>query len=65
MPVYEFQCPHGHVSEALVPVGTQRLPCDRCTAEAIAGKRDLDSVYLATRILSPSPTTFRFADRRK
>lgn len=63
--IYEFQCPHGHVTEASVPMGTKTWPCDACVALARAGALDPERVYLATRILSPTRTTFVFADTHR
>lgn len=61
MPFYEFECPRGHVTERLVPMGTKDIVCAECC--------DLhpedDGAVFATRILSPTPTTFVFAGGRK
>lgn len=65
MPVYEFACPKGHVTEDLVPVGTRQWPCNACHAEAHARGVHIKGLALAYRILSPTPTTFEFADKRK
>lgn len=55
MPIFEFQCPKGHITTLLVPRGTQVVACEHkeCPAE------------VAKRILSPTPTTFSFAGGRK
>jgi hypothetical protein len=58
MPVYEFECPKGHVVEDTVPMGTKTYPCAVCNAEP----RKTRDVVLAKRILSPTRTTFVFAD---
>jgi len=71
MPVYEFECPKGHVTEDVVPMGTKEVPCVACAAEAQAiSARTGKSIppcfapHVATRILSATPTTFRYNDRR-
>ena len=64
MPVYEFACPRGHTISDLVPVGTKSIPCSACHAERMASTR-CRPIELATRILSATPTTFRFADLQK
>lgn len=62
MPVYEFECPKGHLTEDLVPLGTRQWPCTACRLESeVTLKRS--PLPLAQRVLSPTPTTFRFADR--
>ena len=63
--VYEFECSKGHVTEASVPIGTQTWPCDACFAEHKANKRFTPELHLASRILSPTRTTFVFADTGK
>jgi hypothetical protein len=60
VPIYEFECPRGHVTEALKPMGTQRVLCLECEVEYEDGP--LDQLF-ATRILSPTRTDFRYADR--
>jgi putative FmdB family regulatory protein len=30
MPVYEFECPHGRVTERLVKMGTETIECPEC-----------------------------------
>jgi putative FmdB family regulatory protein len=34
MPVYEFQCTCGHVTEALVRMDTKTVACPKCNAKA-------------------------------
>lgn len=34
MPVYEFQCQCGHVTEALVRMDTQSIQCPQCHSTA-------------------------------
>lgn len=34
MPFYEFQCPEGTITEALVPMGTEAIKCPRCNRKA-------------------------------
>lgn len=34
MPVYEFECPHGTVSERLVSLGTEAITCPCCRQKA-------------------------------
>jgi hypothetical protein len=58
MPVYEFECPRGHVIEDVVPMSTTQWPCHACislTREATVAKR----------ILSATPTTFVHADTNR
>lgn len=52
MPVYEYQCPKGHVTEAMVAMGTELHTCEFCSA-------------VAARIMSATRTTFVFADTGK
>lgn len=61
MPVYEFQCPKGHIVDTLVPLGTHTWPCEVCKALA----KSMDDLTLAKRILSPTRTTFEFNDKRR
>jgi hypothetical protein len=63
--IYEFECPKGHITEATVPMGTKTWPCDACFAEQKANKRLMPELHLAHRILSPTMTTFVFADTGK
>jgi hypothetical protein len=67
MPVYEFMCPKGHVSEDLVSIGTKRWPCSACTAEIMAQDYSWPPprVPMADRILSATRTDFEFADQRR
>jgi putative FmdB family regulatory protein len=34
MPVYEFECSHGTVTERLVPMGTETISCPCCRKKA-------------------------------
>jgi len=34
MPVYEFECKDGHVTEDLVPMGTEHTQCIKCKKKA-------------------------------
>jgi putative FmdB family regulatory protein len=34
MPVYEFKCPHGTITEKVVPVDTQEIDCAKCHLKA-------------------------------
>jgi putative FmdB family regulatory protein len=34
MPVYEFECPNGHLTEELVRMGTKTTTCPRCKKRA-------------------------------
>jgi len=34
MPVYEFECSKGHITEKLVPMGTKNTPCTKCKKTA-------------------------------
>jgi putative FmdB family regulatory protein len=34
MPVYEFQCPEGTISESLVAMGTEEIMCPKCHKKA-------------------------------
>lgn len=68
MPVYEFACPRGHVVEDLVPVGTAECVCRICIElDYIKSPRDMKTQLapMAQKVLSPTPTTFRFADTRR
>lgn len=70
MPLYEFQCANGHVTEDLVPMGTSTIPCAACYKQLMSRhERGLFSEVegepvLASRILSPTRTTFLFADTK-
>jgi putative FmdB family regulatory protein len=35
MPVYEFECPKGHVTEELVQMGTDSVKCPKCRKKAV------------------------------
>jgi hypothetical protein len=50
--IYEFYCRQGHTTEAMCSMGTQLYECATCHEPA-------------ERILSPTRTTFVFADTRK
>lgn len=70
MPVYEFECIKSHITSDLVPIGQKAVLCAVCLAEQIAmGERNPEAVFcwnpVANRILSPTPTTFEFADKRR
>ena len=34
MPVYEFECAKGHITEELVPMGTKHTKCTKCNKKA-------------------------------
>jgi putative FmdB family regulatory protein len=34
MPVYEFECANGHITEGLVPMGTKSTQCTKCKKKA-------------------------------
>jgi putative FmdB family regulatory protein len=34
MPVYEFECTKGHITEELVPMGTKYTQCTKCKKKA-------------------------------
>jgi putative FmdB family regulatory protein len=34
MPVYEFECPNGKITEDLVPMGTEEIVCPECQQKA-------------------------------
>jgi putative FmdB family regulatory protein len=34
MPVYEFECTNGHITEGLVPMGTKSTQCTKCKKKA-------------------------------
>lgn len=61
-PFYEFECEKGHVTERLVKMGTASVPCEECDRENGFSPA---VVVSATRILSPTPTTFVAAGGRK
>lgn len=53
MPMYEYQCPNGHITEKMQPIADANRPvtCEHCPT-------------IAERVLSPTPTSFRHNDRR-
>ena len=34
MPIYEFECPHGTITEKLVHVNTEEIDCPQCHLKA-------------------------------
>ena len=34
MPLYEFECPNGTITERLVKVGTKKIECPKCHKRA-------------------------------
>jgi len=34
MPVYEFECTEGHITEKLLPIGTKHTKCAKCSKRA-------------------------------
>lgn len=65
MPLYEFECKQGHVTEKLVPIGTARVLCETCHPPEHLTDGRCRRIYFAKRILSPTPTTFVSAGGRK
>lgn len=63
--IYEFECVHGHVTEASVPMDTKEWTCTVCCALYNAGRKRCSPSVLAKRILSPTRTTFVFADTHR
>jgi hypothetical protein len=68
--IYEFECAKGHVTEAMVPMGTEAWPCEACIAEMKARHAANPNVIgafnpIAKRIMSATRTTFVFADTGK
>lgn len=65
---YEFECPVCHeVLVEQVPMGTKEISCSMCAITiGMTTPRGAkpEPVPMARRILSATPTTFRFADRR-
>lgn len=71
--IYEFECAKGHVTEAMVKMGTEHVVCDTCleglkvkpltlvNGEPIIGAHN----PIAHRIMSATRTTFVFADTGK
>lgn len=65
-PLYEFECPKGHLSEDLVPIDTKTIVCQPCVALSRVHRRPTSgSPPLASRILSATRTTFVFADTHR
>jgi len=62
MPLYEFRCAAGHVTEALGTIGTAAVPCGQCPPISTPSGRIGLHYESATRILSPTRTTFVHAD---
>lgn len=56
MPIYEFQCPRGHVYEELVPVGEKHVPCPEHSVPFCD--------VFGERVLSATRTDFRYADTK-
>lgn len=52
MPFYEFECPDGHVTEVLVPMGSKTVVCEQCSKDA-------------GRIMSATKTDFHFNDLKR
>lgn len=68
MPIFEFECSKGHVTEDLVPVGTTENVCLACVQlYYLKHPRDMKtrSAPMAKRILSATKTDFHFADPRR
>jgi hypothetical protein len=61
MPIFEYRCQHGHITEEFVTPSLVNTPgarstvCVRCSSEG--------NVELAEKILSATPTTFKHNDR--
>ena len=34
MPIYEFKCPHGKITEEFVKTGTKEIKCPKCYQKA-------------------------------
>jgi putative FmdB family regulatory protein len=53
VPIYQYQCQNGHITEELSKVRDSfpTIQCRECKG-------------IATRILSPTPTTFKQNDRK-
>jgi hypothetical protein len=64
MPIYEFLCESGHVSEELVPLGTELLECPRCLEHHPPMMTYIPPMYPAKKILSATRTDFRYADTK-
>lgn len=63
MPLYEFECPQGHVTAEIAPVGTEHMPCSTCVAEQSRGNLMQPADITAKRIMSATRTMFRHNDR--
>lgn len=59
MPMYEFRCNAGHEHTELCAVGTVAIVCSKCPPLVYG---DGHVPLYATRILSPTRTTFVHAD---
>ena len=59
MPVYEFECPQGHVTEELVPMGTKHTKCAKCSKKAkkIPDRNTIRNLYADVMILFISRCT--------
>jgi len=55
MGIYEYECPHGHVTEKMVPLSERQ--------EIVACEHE-NCVCMAVFVVSATPTTFRANDRR-
>lgn len=64
MPIYEYVCDKGHLSEELVPQGTELIECQECFRGHDVFKRYLPPMYPAKKILSATRTDFRYADTK-
>lgn len=64
MPVFEFQCPQGHVTESLTSPDVQQQPCMLCMADRARGALREHADITAKRVLSATRTTFQHADRK-
>lgn len=62
MPIFQYECPYGHVVEQLVGQRevdlpkVRSMPCYTCSAEGVDSR--------AKKILSATPTTFRMHDTK-
>ena len=59
MPIFEYECDRGHVTEVLVPAhasDTSTAICTVCEGEG--------HTNLADKIMSATPTTFKHADSK-
>ena len=64
MPIYEFMCPKGHITEALVGIGTAVFPCEECLTDEPIGNRPPPDESFGRRIFSPTRTSFIFNDSK-